>query len=403
MGRHHSIEAMRTAARRRLPKFAFDFIDGGALGEAGLARNISAFDEVQLTPRVLTGCTVRDPGVELFGHRFSLPFGVAPIGLAGLAGPGVDEGLALAALEAGAPYALSTAGTTSIETIAKAAPGSWFQLYVGRDQPITDDLLLRAEAAGVGALIVTVDVPAPGKRVRDLVNGFGLPLKPTPAMAWDLMTHPVWSLDLALKGAPRFANLERYAERGAGAQSLAALMAAQSSARLDWRLLAEIREAWRGSLIVKGVMHPHDASRLAEMGVDGLVVSNHGGRQLDCAPAPIQALPAIRAAVGPDLPVLVDGGVRSGEDIARALVLGADMALLGRPFLFAAAARGALRGGRELFALLADELDRAMTQLGCADIAALKSIDVFKPDPTGKTAPPARGVLRAVQERKIAP
>ncbi len=403
MGRLHSIDAMRTAARRRLPKFAFDFIDGGALGETGLARNASAFGDVRLTPRVLTGCTVRDPGVDLFGHRFSLPFGVAPIGLAGLAGPRVDEGLARAALEAGAPYVLSTAGTTAIEAIAAVAPGSWFQLYVGRDQPITDDLLLRAEAAGVGALVVTVDVPAPGKRVRDLDNGFGLPLKPTPAMAWDLMTHPAWSLDLAMNGAPRFANLERYAERGAGAQSLAALMAAQSSARLDWRLLAEIREAWKGPLIVKGVMHPLDAARLAQLGVDGLVVSNHGGRQLDCTPAPIEALPAVRAAVGPELPVLVDGGIRSGEDIARALVLGADMVLLGRPFLFAAAARGALRGGRELFVLLADELDRAMTQLGCADIATLKALDVFKPEPTGQSAPSTRGTLRAVQERKIAP
>ena len=345
MGRLHSIEAMRTAARRRLPKFAFDFIDGGALGEAGLARNASAVGQVRLSPRVLSGGVGRDPGVDLFGQRFNLPFGVAPIGLANLAGSGVDEGLARAAREAGAPYVLSTAGTTAIEVIAAAAPGSWFQLYVGRDQPISDDLLLRAQAAGVGALIVTVDVPAPGKRVRDLVNGFSLPLKPSPAMAWDLITHPAWSLDLARSGPPRFANLERYAQKEAGAQSLAALMAAQSSARLDWRLLGQIREAWTGPLIVKGVMHSQDAVRLAQIGVDGLVVSNHGGRQLDCAPAPIEALPAVRAAVGPDLPVLVDGGVRSGEDIARALALGADMVLLGRPFLFAA--QGAARGRGE--------------------------------------------------------
>lgn len=402
MTQFHSIEAMREAARRRLPKFAFDFIDGGALSEAGMARNAAAFAAVRLTPRVLTGCVARDPSVELFGHRFSLPFGVAPIGLAGLAGDRVDEGLARAALEAGAPYVLSTAATTAIETLAAIAPGSWFQLYVGRDQPITDDLLQRAMAAGVGALVVTVDVPAPGKRVRDLVNGFGLPLRPTPAMAFDLLTHPSWSLGLARRGAPRFANLERYAERGAGAQSLAALMAAQSSARLDWDLLAAIRRTWKGPLIVKGVMHPQDAWRLAQMGVDGLVVSNHGGRQLDCAPAPLEALPAVRQAVGPQLPVLVDGGARSGEDIARALALGADMVLLGRPFLFAAAARGALRGGRELFALLADELDRAMTQLGCADLSALRSLDVFELNAGGVSAPVARAGLRAVQERKAA-
>jgi L-lactate dehydrogenase (cytochrome) len=397
----HTIEAMRDAARRRLPRFAFDFVDGGSGAESALARNCAAFEAVRLLPRVLTGAVARDPSLELFGAKYALPFGVAPIGLANLAGSGTDLGLAQAALDAGAPYALSTAATTSIETIARTAPGAWFQLYVGADHAIVEDLIDRAEAAGIGTLIVTVDVPAPGKRVRDLVNGFSLPLRPTSAMALDLLAHPGWALDLASNGAPRFANLEAYGGKGAGAQSLARLMAGQSSARLDWALLADIRRRWKGALVVKGVLHPQDAARLAELGADGVVVSNHGGRQLDSAPAPIEALPAVRAAVGPRLPVLLDGGVRRGEDIARAVALGADMVLLGRPFLYAAAARGARRGGGELFAILADELDRAMTQLGASTLAELRQVEVFAP--TTFNAAPARPDLRAVESRRTAP
>ncbi|MCC6194049.1 MAG: alpha-hydroxy-acid oxidizing protein [Burkholderiales bacterium] len=386
---------MRRAAKRRLPRFVFDFVDGGAGCESALARNRRSLDMIRLLPRVLTGCTRRDPAVALLGRRHGLPFGVAPIGMANLVGAGTDLGLARAAAAAGLPYVLSTAATTAIEAIAQAAPGSWFQLYVGRDPPIVDDLLVRAQAAGITTLVVTVDVPAPGKRLRDLANGFRLPLRPTAGMAADLLRHPRWSLSLLRNGAPRFANLERYERASASASSLAELMAAQSSARLDWSLLDEIRGRWRGELLVKGVLHPDDAVRLLASGVDGIVVSNHGGRQLDAAPAPIEVLPLVRAAVGAAAPVIVDGGFRTGEDIARAIALGADLVLLGRPFLYAAAARGAQRGAAELIALLGDEFDRALAHLGCASIADLRKATVACEsalavrDP-GTASPPAR-------------
>ena len=367
----HQVDALRERARRRLPRFAFDFIDGGALTESALGRNRAALDAVRLAPRILTGNEHRSLATRLLDQDFAAPFGIPPIGMANLIAPGTDVALARAAQEAGLPYALSTAGTTALETIAGIAPSAWFQLYVGRDPAIADDLLLRAERAGFPALIVTADMPAPGKRLRDLKNRFTLPLRPGPAMALGVATHPRWALGMARGGAPRFANLETYSDPGTSTQSLAELMAGQSSARLNWDVLASIRDRWPRQLILKGVLRPDDAVHATALGVDAIIVSNHGGRQLDAAPAPIEALPTIRAAVGPSLPLLLDGGIRTGEDIARALISGANLVLLGRPFLYAVAALGLDKGPSHLIGLLRDELDRAMAMLGCARIADL--------------------------------
>lgn len=376
--RLHNAETMRAAARRRLPRFVFDFVDGGAHGENALARNRHALDAIRLVPRILAGNEHRSTRTTLFGRGIAAPFGIAPIGMANLVRPGTDMALARAAAAAAIPYALSTAGTTAMEDIARAAPESWFQLYVGRNADIVDDLIRRADDAGFPALIVTADVPTPGKRVRDLVNGFALPLKPTLRLGLDLIRHPAWALRIAAGGAPRFANLERYSPAGASTQSLAQLMAAQSSARLDWSLLARIRERWPRKLILKGVMRADDALRATALGIDAIAISNHGGRQLDAAPAPIEVLPAIRAAVGADMPLILDGGVRTGEDIARALVLGADLVLLGRPFLYSIAALGLESGPAVLIALLTDEFDRAMGQLGAAMPAQLDQNLLFQ-------------------------
>lgn len=378
----HNAETMRATARRRLPRFVFDFVDGGAHGENALARNRQALDAIRLIPRILAGNEHRSTRTTLFGRDLAAPFGIAPIGMANLVRPGTDMALARAAAATTIPYALSTAGTTAMEDIARAAPESWFQLYVGRDADIVDDLIRRADEAGFPALIVTADVPTPGKRVRDLVNGFALPLKPTPRLGFDLIRHPAWALRIAAGGAPRFANLEHYSPAGASTQSLAQLMAAQSSARLDWSLLARIRERWPRKLILKGVMRADDAVRAAALGIDAIAISNHGGRQLDAAPAPIEVLAAIRAAVGADMPLILDGGIRTGEDIARALVLGADLVLLGRPFLYAIAALGLESGPAALIALLADEFDRALGQLGVATPAELKPTLLFDAEPS---------------------
>ena len=364
---------LRAAARRRLPRFVFDFIDGGAYQEHALHRNRAALDALCLTPRILTGNVERSTKVSMFGRQFAAPFGIAPIGMAGLVHPRIELALAQAAQRFGVPYILSTAGTAAIESVQAQAPDSWFQLYVGRDAHIVEDLLARAIAAAVPVLVLTADVPTPGKRLRDLRNRFVLPFRPTPRMAFDLLRHPGWSWRLLRHGAPRFANLERYDSPGASAASLAQAMAAQSSARFDWKLLDDIRRIWPRPLLLKGVLHADDARRAVDAGVDGIVVSNHGGRQLDAAPAPLHALCAIRAAVGKSVPVLLDGGVRSGEDIARALCCGATMTLLGRPFLYAVAALGPDEGPALLMQCLTNELDRAMGQLGCSTIADLDS------------------------------
>ena len=383
----HSIGAMRERARARLPRFAFDFIDGGAGRESALSRNARAFDAVRLVPRVLSGAVVRSQTLELFGRTYAAPFGIAPIGMANLAGPATDLALARAAADATLPYCLSTAATTAIEPIARAAPASWFQLYVGQDAAIVDDLIERAAAAGMPVLMVTADVPAPGKRLRDLENEFVLPLRVSLRLAADVLRHPRWALALALEGAPRFANLERYDRPGASAQSLARLMASQSSARLDWEWLARLRERWRRPLLLKGVLHPQDARRAQSLGIDGVVISNHGGRQLDCAPAPIEVLAQVRRAVGARYALLLDGGVRSGEDVARALALGADAVLLGRPFLFAVAALGP-GGAAALIGLLREELDRALAQLGCRSVAQLRETLVLDEPPAGEAPAP---------------
>jgi (S)-mandelate dehydrogenase len=369
----HTIEAMRQAAKRRLPRTAFDFIDGGSGRESALQLNTAAFDSVRLWPRVLSGNTERTQSVELLGHRYSAPFGVAPIGMANLVTPGTDMALARAACRAGIVYVLSTAATTALEEVAAECRSAWFQLYVGQDTSITNNLIDRAEAADVSVLVVTADVPTPGKRIRDLNNGFTLPLRASLRMAADLSCHPLWLLRIILGGAPRFANLEQYGGSRASASSLAELMSRQSSARLDWSLLESIRARWQRRLVLKGVLCPNDALRAVRIGVDAIAVSNHGGRQLDAAPSALDALRLVREAVGRTVTVIVDGGVRSGEDIARALALGADFVLLGRPFLYAVAALGLEHGPRRLIDQLTDELDRALAHLGCGNLTELRS------------------------------
>ncbi|MDC7786742.1 alpha-hydroxy acid oxidase [Rhodoplanes sp. TEM] len=365
-----SIPDLRRRARRRLPRFVFDFLDGGAGSEAGLARNAVAFDRVLFRPRALVDVEARSLKTAFLGRDWAAPIGLAPVGLGNLVWPGAERRLAAAAAAADIPYVLSTPATTPLEAIAGVAPHhAWFQLYVGKSQAIVDDLIDRAAAAGYGVLVVTVDIPAPGRRLRDLRNGFTLPFRPSLRLALDLALHPAWSLATLRHGAPRFANLEKYAPAGAGARSLAALMAEQSSGRLDWRLLAQIRRRWSGRLVVKGILSPDDAVLAREAGVDAVWVSNHGGRQLDGAPATLAVLPAIRAAVGPDFPLAVDGGIRSGEHVIKALALGASFTFVGRPVLYGAAAGPA--GAAEAIAILVAEASGTLAQLGLTGIDAV--------------------------------
>ncbi|ADZ71590.1 alpha-hydroxy acid oxidase [Polymorphum gilvum] len=357
-----SLEHMRRRARRRIPRVAFDYLDGGAGDEAGVRENRAAFDRLRFLPRALRNVDAVDPSATLFGRRWALPFGIAPIGLGNLVWPGADAMVCRAARDAGLPYTLSTAGTTAIETIRGLAPEtSWFQLYVAREQTIAEDLIARAE--GCEVLFVTVDVPAPARRPRDIANGLSLPLKPSLRMAADIACHPRWTAAMLRAGQPRFANIERYAPGATNAQALAAFMASQSSGRVDWAYLDWLRGRWLGRLVVKGLLAPEDVCRARDAGADAVVVSNHGGRQLEASVASLTMLPEIRRAVGPDFPLLLDSGVRSGADVVKALVAGADFVLIGRAAMYAVAAAGEA-GVRDLVRLFEAEIRSVMAQLG---------------------------------------
>ncbi len=358
---------MTAVARKRLPRAIFDFVEGGADSEVALARNRARFDEIALVPRTLRDCSGASSEVTLFGRRFAAPFGVAPMGFADLVRPGTDRALARAAKERNIPYVLSTAATTSIEAIRDLARENlWFQLYPGADEAVAASLLERALRAGVETLVVTVDVPVPAKRVRDLVNGLAIPLRPSLRTVLDVGRHPSWLVRAALGERPSMANFAETRGEMSGLAHAAFVAKQLSCAAVNWQRLERIREIWPHRLILKVLLDPDDARLAARLGADGIVVSNHGGRQLDAAPAPIEVLPDIRAASGDRLTIILDSGVRTGDDIARSLALGADFVLIGRPFLFGVAALGLSQGPTATMDLFRDELLTTLIHLGCS-------------------------------------
>lgn len=365
LDRAASIDDLRTIARRRIPRFAFDFIDGGAESEAGLARNRSALGEVSLAPRYLVDVSKPALEVELFGKRYAAPFGIAPMGFINMAWPGTDLSLARLAGRKRIPHLVSTAASTPMEALAEAADGcGWFQIYVSNDAEMNEHFLGRAEAAGFAALVVTVDVSAPGKRDRDIRNGLRIPFRPTPDILADLALHPSWSIGSLRAGPPHFANLS-----GEKAGAYASLPLEEVQRRLlmasgfDWEALKRLRDRWKGPLILKGLLRADDALQAIDVGCDGIVVSNHGGRQADYAPASIEALRAIADAAAGRTTLLFDSGVRRGVDIARAKALGADFTLAGRAFAYGAAAGGEA-GVERAFEILEVELTRTLGQIG---------------------------------------
>jgi len=366
-----NIEDLRRLAKRRLPRAIFDFYDGAAEDETTLTTNRAAFERVRLAPKMLTGVEKIDTSTDLLGARSSLPVAVGPTGGVGFGWPRGDVGVARAAAAAGIPYTLSTMATASIERIAREAGGRlWFQAYIFRQREMTMGLIERARALGYDALMVTVDVPVGGKRERDFRNDFAIRFQFTPRNVLDFARRPLWVLSMLRHGMPQLENIIGLAPEAKTTAQIASSVGQFWDANFDWDGLKAIRDRWPRKMLVKGILRADDAERLAGIGVDAVVVSNHGGRQLDGAVATLDALPPVVRAVKGKMSVFVDGGVRRGVDAVKAIALGADGVMLGRATLYGVSAAGEA-GARRAIEILRDELVRAMQLSGVRSIGEI--------------------------------
>ncbi|AZG07775.1 alpha-hydroxy-acid oxidizing protein [Pigmentiphaga sp. H8] len=352
-------------ARRRLPRPIFGYVAGAAERNSSLRDNASAFAEYGFVPRTLVDVSRRSQSITLFGTRYARPFGIAPMGINALSAYRGDIVLAAGAAEADMPSIMSGSSLIPLEDVARHAPGTWFQAYLPGDTTRIDPLIDRVAQAGYRTLVLTVDIPVMANRENNLRTGFSTPLRPSLRLAWDGVSHPRWLCGtflrtLARHGMPHFEN--SFATRGAPILSARVMRDFTARDHLNWEHVARIRRRWQGHLVLKGILHPVDASRAREQGVDGVIVSNHGGRQLDGAVSPLRVLPAIVEAAG-GLAVMMDGGVRRGTDVLKALALGARCVFVGRPFNYAMAVAGDA-GVRHAVRLLGDEVDRGMAMLG---------------------------------------
>ncbi|MES2258390.1 MAG: alpha-hydroxy acid oxidase [Pseudomonadota bacterium] len=384
-----SVADIARLARKRIPAFAFDFLDSGAGEDGCVRRNAQAFEETLLRPRYLRGVSAASAqtATELFGRTYSQPFGLAPTGMNHLIRPGSDLMLARLAAAANIPLVNSAQASRSIEDVAAAAPDlTWFQLYPRVDDAVNADMLGRAWDAGVRVLVVTVDLPGAPNRNRDFRNGFGgVPFKFGRNLVFDALAHPGWLLGWLRHGGFSFANLAPYIGAGTGN---AALMKMARSTKFDfcWEDLRRLRELWQGQLVVKGILDADDAALAVTYGVDAVWVSNHGGRQLESAPAALHCLPSVVEAVRGRARVLFDSGIRSGEDVAKALALGADFVFLGRSLLYGAAAAGQA-GAARVLELYRKDLVRTMTQIGCRSVQDLGQDAIWTPGARAATPP----------------
>jgi L-lactate dehydrogenase (cytochrome) len=367
-----SVSHYRELARRRLPQLMFDYVDGGAFDEATLRANRDDLSKLMLKQKVLRDVSALDTSTTLFGQQLDMPAILAPVGFAGMMARRAEVQAARAAEKAGVPYTLSTVGICPIEEVARATSKPfWFQLYMMRDRGVVREILARAQAANCGALVFTVDLPVLGTRYRDVRNGMGvqLPLSSKLRMAANFASRPRWIYDVGIKGRPlTFGNLAGVVK---DAKSLGALLAWTTTAldpSVTWKDLEWVRGVWKGPLILKGVLDPDDAKEAVATGADGLVVSNHGGRQLDAARSSISMLPKIVDAVGTKTTVLMDGGIRSGQDLTRALALGAKACMIGRAWVYGVAAKGE-QGVTAVLATMKRELRTSMALIGKAKIA----------------------------------
>jgi (S)-mandelate dehydrogenase len=364
LSRAVNIEDLRVLARRRLPRAIFDFFDGGAEDEVTLRGNRAAFERVRLLPRVLVDVSRIDTKVLLFGKAASLPLAIAPTGGISAGRFGAELILARAAKAWGVPFTMATPSAFTIERVAEEVGGRlWFQLYAVRNMDFRNQLVQRAKNSGYEAILVTVDLPVSGKRERDPRNGFHTPYSPNWRNSRDVIFKPAWALDMLRNGLPGMANLVGYPFSTPTGTDIVTAVGREMDAGLDWEYIKRLREQWPGKLLLKGVERADDAERAVQVGCDGLVVSNHGGRQLDGAAATLEALPEISRIAGNKITVLLDGGVRRGVDILKARALGAQAVLTGRATLFGAMAGGEA-GAQRALEILSSELVRAMQLCG---------------------------------------
>lgn len=368
---------LEEAARRRLPYYVYDYLQGGTGEELSRRRNIEALRGIEVAPRYGIDVSSADTSASLFGQTFNAPLAISPIGMDGAIWPNASRHLAEAAREAGIGYMMSSMSAGTIENAAAiAGENFWFQLYAfaENDHAVSFDLIRRAREAGARMLSVTLDIPGAGRRVRDMRNGLGVPLRISPEMALGTLLRPAWLAGLARNGLPCFANFAPYCREGAGKAEIDAFVSkGRPGGGATWDMVARFRDAWPGAMTVKGILHPADAEKAMSLGLDGIIVSNHGGRQFDAAPATIDVLPAIRAAVGEKSTILFDSGVMSGADMVKALACGADGVMAGRAFMLGLAALGA-DGARHVCAALMEEFRIALVQTGACTVAGAKEL-----------------------------
>lgn len=363
LNRYPAIEDLARKARRRIPRVAWEYLEAGTGRESLTRRNIEAFDRLSFTPRFCKGPLQPDVSTSLFGTEYAAPFGIAPVGLTGLLWPRMECYLAETARAYGIPYTLSTVATETPETVGPlVGEMGWFQLYPPKDKQLRQALLQRAADAGFRTLLVTADVPMASRRERTKRAGLQMPPKITPRLLWQGLTHPAWSLATLRRGLPRLRTIEAYTDYR-NMKFVSGYVGNRLGGTLDWDYCRILKEEWPGPVVLKGILHPADAEQAVAIGLDGVLVSNHGGRQFDGAPAAIDALPDIVRAVGKDTAILFDSGVRTGLDILRALSLGADFVLLGRAFVYGVAALGRY-GGHQVAEILLDDLKNNLVQLG---------------------------------------
>lgn len=366
--KYPSAEDLRSRAKAKIPKFAFEYLDGGCNNDVNLKKNTSRIRDVELKPKYLVDYTPPNLKTELFGHEYDAPFGISPVGLQGLMWPKSPEILAKAAFDHNIPFVLSTVTTASIESISEITEGrAWFQLYHPAEERVTKDLLKRAEAAHCPVLVILADVPSFGYRPRDIRNGLSMPPKMTVSNILSAMKRPHWALNTLINGQPSFEILKPYMQKNLNLNQLAKFMDATFSGRLNEDKIKRIRDLWKGKLVLKGAESIHDVEKAYQLGLDGVIISNHGGRQVDVGQATIESLNTIVPLYKDKIKVMMDSGIRGGADVARVMASGADFSFMGRTFMYGVSALGK-KGGNHTIAMLKTQLTQVMEQMSCAEV-----------------------------------